>query len=145
LNITTTLSNTDAIRIENTDVYFVLRNNTLKTLSGSDQFLDNVINGNITNNSVSNGYFGILLQYSSNNTLTNNLVSSNSQSGIYLYSSSNNTLTNNTANDNSWSGNRLWSSSNSNTLNNNSANRNREGVKRFIQSKLFIIIQVLND
>ncbi len=56
---------------------------------------------NISNNNISNNYYGIRLKSSSdNNILTNNYVSSNAEYGIYLTDSSNNTLANNIASNN---------------------------------------------
>ena len=56
---------------------------------------------NISNNNISNNYYGIRLRSSSdNNILTNNYVSSNAEYGIYLTDSFNNTLANNIASNN---------------------------------------------
>ena len=54
----------------------------------------------IENVTTSNNFYGIVLYFSNNNTLSNSIANSNSQWGIYLISSSNNTLSNNTASDN---------------------------------------------
>jgi parallel beta-helix repeat protein len=51
---------------------------------------------NISENNASNNCDGILLEYSSNNTLTSNTANSNDRDGIWLEYSSNNTLTGNT-------------------------------------------------
>jgi len=80
---------------------------------------------NVTVNS--NGYGGIVLSSSSNNTLFNNTASNNS-CGIGLSSSSNNTLTNNTVNSNDDSGIHLFSSSN-NTLTDNDVSYNGGGIE----------------
>ena len=67
---------------------------------------------NISDNNVTNTYYGIYLSSSSNNTLTNNTANSNTNYGIYLKSSSNNNLIyNNYFNNthNAWdNGNNVW-------------------------------------
>ena len=118
------------LAISNTDAYFIIRN---VELSGSSipgfgaLHLDNVTHGFLTNITVTNGYYGFLLDSSSNNTLSNNNATSNSWSGFSLVSSSNNTLSNNTATSNTQLGFELWSSSSNNTLSNNTATTNAEG------------------
>jgi parallel beta-helix repeat protein len=86
-------------------------------------YLKTVNHCNVSSNSVTGNYYGILLTSSSGNTLTNNTANSNNSIGIYLYSSSNNTLRDNTASNNDY-GIYLYSSSNSNTLANNTASSN---------------------
>ena len=57
---------------------------------------------------VSNNWHGILLENSSNNTITNNIVNSNGHDGIFLIDfSSDNIVSNNTASFNLWGGIRL--------------------------------------
>ncbi len=85
--------------------------------------LNNAEHCNISGNIVTNNFFGIFLNSSSNNTLTSNTADSNSDSGIFLLNSSNNTLTSNTADSNTNLGIFLNSSSN-NALTSNTANSN---------------------
>ena len=77
---------------------------------------------NISDNNVTNNYFGIFLYTSSNNTLTSNTASNNNH-GIHLEMSSNyNTLTSNTASSNTDYGIYLEESSNNNLTNNTASN-----------------------
>ena len=106
---------------------------TVEDATGDDKagiYLNGRQHCNISDNIASNNYYGIWLDSSSNNTLTNNTANSNIVNGIWLDSSSNNTLTNNTASDNTasdddHSGINLCSSSN-NTLTSNTANSNSQ-------------------
>ena len=92
-------------------------------------------NNNLTNNNASdNNECGIILEYWSNyNTLTNNIASYNTHSGIVLDYSSNNALTNNIASNNSGGyGISVYHSSNNNNLTNNIASNNDDdGIKLF--------------
>lgn len=74
----------------------------------------------------SSGDYGIYLNDSLDNTITNCRVSLFGY-GIYLYSSNTNTITNNTANNNSYEGIKLFSSNN-NTLIQNTVNNNYQGI-----------------
>ena len=84
----------------------------------------------MTNNPAnSNGWNGIYLSSSSNNSLTNNTANSNNRYGIYLSSSSNNSLTNNTANLNNVTGIYIFGNSNFNKiLNNKILNNGKTGI-----------------
>ena len=79
---------------------------------------------NIRDNTAIGSYYGICLEDSSNNAVTDNTVRRNSHDGILLGISSNNTVTNNTANENHYFGIRVYFSD-SNTLRNNSMSHNR--------------------
>ncbi len=90
-------------------------------------YLNGKTGNTIKNCIVTDFYYGIYLNSSSNNnTLTNNTANTNTF-GIHLEFSSNNTLTNNTANTNTF-GIALQSSSNNNNLTNNTANTNTFGI-----------------
>jgi parallel beta-helix repeat protein len=104
---------TYCIWIENTNVWFVIRNCNLWNATsdasqpwGTGLCLKNVTHGTVTNNYCSHDRYGICLWwYSSSNTITNNNCSHNSEDGICLwwYSSSNN-IANNNCSENSENG-----------------------------------------
>ncbi|WXG39360.1 MAG: NosD domain-containing protein [Candidatus Freyarchaeum deiterrae] len=75
----------------------------------------------IENNTITQGYNGLILYNSQGSTILNNTATNNNL-GFYLYQSSNNTLSGNTATNNRW-GFYLVDSSN-NTLSGNTANNN---------------------
>ena len=87
---------------------------------------DGVSYCNISSNNVTNNCHGIIVDFSSNNTLTGNIASSNSFSGIYIHYSSDNNLTGNSVSNNS-RGIFMQNSSN-NTLMGNSASSNDYGI-----------------
>ena len=141
-------SSQHGILIQDTTHYFILRNCTV--LNTDDNYygiyLNNVVNANITNNTVSHGLdYGIYLIYSDNNTIHNNTAFNNTR-GIRLYDSQfnnitfnqaelnnqgfnirnsmNNSIINNTANFNTEYGLYLESSSHYNVFINNTINNN---------------------
>ncbi|MCG2827483.1 MAG: right-handed parallel beta-helix repeat-containing protein [Thermoplasmatales archaeon] len=104
-------STAHGIYIENTDVYFIIRNCVIH--DGYDPYnyiynngirFSTVINGEIENCAAYNNYDSIALYSSSNNNLTSNQIHSNNHEGIYLdrYSSNNN-ITANQIYNNPWS------------------------------------------
>ncbi len=76
------------IKIENTNVYFVIRNCYLHGATGnwpySGIFLKNVTNGRIENNTISGNKEGIFLYLSSHNIVVNNRCLNNNDEGIYI-------------------------------------------------------------
>ena len=123
--------NTHAIDTSNTvngkPVYY-WRNVTGGTVpSGAGQvILANCTGVVVDNQNLSNGSIGILLGFSSGNTIDSNIVSSNKHRGIYLVSSSNNTVNANTASGN---GNGIYLlSSNGNVVTNNTISGNWDSL-----------------
>lgn len=92
-NLSITTSSATAISIQNTNVYFTLRNNNLSVSNSSFDgiYLNNVGNGTIANNTVSGSGNGIYVANSNFDTITNNTIT-NSSAGINLYSSTYNTV-----------------------------------------------------
>ena len=91
-------------------------------------YLQDSSNNELTNNTANQNDWGIELDSSSNNTLTGN-TAANNYDGIRLYSSSNNTLTSNTANENNWDGIEI-AGVGYNTLTGNTANENnKQGIR----------------
>lgn len=82
---------------------------------------------NISDNNASDNTYGIIMGFSSNNTLVNNTVNLGHY-GIYLlFSSNNNMLENNTVSNN-WYGIVIYSASDNNTLNDNKVSDNTYGI-----------------
>jgi parallel beta-helix repeat protein len=90
-----------------------------------------ILEDNTASNSTYEG--GILLEYSSNNTIAGNTANSNSGGILVRLSSNNNTLTNNTASNNDWVG-ILLANSNDTTLLSNTANSNYYSGIRLYQA-----------
>jgi len=83
-------------------------------------------NGTIYNVNASNNRQGIVMEgTSSQNNLTNNIVSFNEQTGIYLITNVGNKIMNNIANNNKF-GIRIYWQSDDNLIQDNTANNNRE-------------------
>ncbi len=116
----------DGILIENSNVYFIIRNCTVMKapIAQAGVYLNNVKNGTLEENNISNNFgYGVLLQNSDNNSLTQNYIENNNEYGIWLVTSDNNSINLNEINDNIWDGIRLWTSHN-NTIFKNKANSN---------------------
>jgi parallel beta-helix repeat protein len=96
--------------------------------SGAGQvILANCHGVTVENQNVSNLYFGMLIGYSSGNTIINNTVLSSNRHGIYLQASGSNTIISNNVSD---SGGAIFvdSSSSANTIVSNTASRSGHGV-----------------
>ena len=90
------------IHIQNTDVYFIIRNVGVSNGRSNNYFgfyLANVTNGKLENNTANNNLYGFLLKDSYNNTLEGNIAMDN-LNGITLNSSNYNTLTYNNVTNN---------------------------------------------
>jgi parallel beta-helix repeat protein len=124
------------IYIGNTTVFFKVKDSYLHEASGVESnpyFSDtgiimyNVQNGTINHNNESKNDSGIHLHLSSNNTITNNKISSKFGYEIILTSSNNNTIVNNTVPSTNSFGIHL-DSSNGNIIINNTASNNLYGI-----------------
>ncbi|MBY8991961.1 MAG: right-handed parallel beta-helix repeat-containing protein [Candidatus Lokiarchaeota archaeon] len=103
--ITNNRSNQHVIYIQNTNVYFIIQNVTVKitryAFDKSGYYLNNVKNGELRNNTATGTdpfhfFYGFYLQNSTNNILTGNDVN-NTYKGFILNNSSNNLLMDNIA------------------------------------------------
>jgi len=87
------------IIIEDSSDYFIIRNNTLinSTTTGitGGIILNNVSNGNITDNVIHSCNYGIWMNLTQNMTIYNNYIHSNTNDSIRLVTSGNNTMTHN--------------------------------------------------
>ena len=122
------------IRIEDTDVYFVIRNCAVREAESNGIVLKKVINGQIENCTVQEVLRedGIVLTNSHNCTAADNLVENSYAHGIALFTSDNNVLKANTLKSNSlaklYHGIKLFGSSH-NLLLRNSARYNKIGIE----------------
>jgi len=116
------------IHIQNTDVYFIIRNVGVSNGRSNNYFgfyLENVTNGKLENNTARDNLNGITLKSSNYNILTNNRITNN-RHGLSLDSSCNNSLTGNEVTDNTYFG-VFLDSSNYNIIMDNTATGNLNG------------------
>ncbi len=133
----------NCIEISNSNVYFILRNNTLyNSGSGSNDagiFLYRTDNGQLINNTITlNGYYGIYLDDSNNNSIIGNSVTANVEVGIGLYNSDYNSVWFNIINNND-RGIKLEISDYNHIFENNLSNNNGFG---FLSSGLIILQEI---
>ncbi|MHA1924984.1 MAG: right-handed parallel beta-helix repeat-containing protein [Candidatus Thorarchaeota archaeon] len=122
------------IGISNTRVFFTIRNCKL-TGAVFGMLLENVINGELVNNTCSSNDWGIWLEESDSNTVASNNCTSNRR-GIYLYSSDSNIVTENTCNNNE-AGIRLYGSIH-NTVTENTCNSNVRGESDWTGNGIYL-------
>lgn len=128
-NYTISISSSPAISIQNTDAYFILQNNilTCTNSNGNGIYLNNVTNGLLQSNTVSNFTVGIQLTNSNNNVILDNNASYNNGAGIYLLSSKNNNISSNYFENDGNFGIQLTTSI-MNTVDNNILYKNTDGL-----------------
>ena len=105
--------NRNLIEIRNANSYFFIANCILSGGNGGI-YLSNVENGIISYSNISDNFYGIFLNHSSNNMIFRNLVTQNSMEGIFFDNSENNLVFNTTVTKNEWTGIELWDSGGSN-------------------------------
>lgn len=80
------------IIIENSDVYFIIKNSTIwnsgSSFGNAGISLNGVMNGLIENNTLSNNWHGVRLDNSDNNLFLNNTILGGFNIGIYFYANS---------------------------------------------------------
>ena len=144
-------SNADGIEISNTNAHFIIRNCYVHEGRVNKKYgiyLEKVINGIVSNNTVENDFYGIHLEYSANNLVTNNIAENNllgiglvsnsdnnllsnntvknGSPGFYIMGSDNNLVTNNTCSGN---GDSIWlNGSNHNLVTNNLVDNSISGI-----------------
>ncbi len=125
-DLTIDAKNTDSgIYIQNSIAYFMIKNCELTNApSGGDAGiqLDNVANGTIIGNNLTDNYVGIHLDDSNNNTILENTIVDNNGQGIILSYSKLNLIQGNTGIRNRYYNLLLSSQSNNNTIINNTFN-----------------------
>ena len=143
------------IKIENTDSFFIIRNNILRgqiiepiwAIEGAGIVLQKVTNGIIENNTIWDAAAGIFFRYSSNNTISNNVITNNEYGGIRVESCHNNTISGNVISDNGKSdqfsssicGIFLKQSSSISIFNNSIQNNNQYGINLYLSTNNTII------
>ncbi len=127
-------SSGSCILIENSNVYFKIKNCTLYNSGTSSTnagiLLSNVTKAHIIDNNCSSNIFGIHLRNSNNNSICGNYANDNHHIGIgiYLYYSDSNNVSNNIANTNNEDGISLLSSHNNLISGNTANNNNYDGI-----------------
>jgi parallel beta-helix repeat protein len=141
------------IAIYNTRAYFIIDNCHLTGASAGNEwdydagiFLSNVANGKIINNKCTENNYGILIEYSNENTLTNNTLTTNRWMGILTTYSDYNTINNNTVTGHHYQG-LVLDHSNDNICDNNSCYENGHGMLLSVSHNNTIINSnfILND
>ncbi|MHA1472697.1 MAG: right-handed parallel beta-helix repeat-containing protein [Promethearchaeota archaeon] len=129
-NITIDAGNVDSpIFIENSNVYFVIENCTLTNsqATGVDAGIkfEDVYNGKIIENNITDNYAGVKLIRSDNNSILSNHIYDNTGQGIVLQSSENNLIEGNIANNSWYYGLIIHSFSHNNTVEGNTFGNNK--------------------
>ncbi len=106
------------------------------TIRNSDEYWHNGITvcsrfSNIKGNIISNNYYGITIAISSNNTISDNIITSNHDGIYFLFWSLGNTVTGNNISNNSGSGIYIVGDCNSNTVSDNFISNNEYGIYLF--------------
>ncbi|MCK5038515.1 MAG: right-handed parallel beta-helix repeat-containing protein, partial [Thermoplasmata archaeon] len=125
----------DTTNTVNSKPVYYWKNQTSGTIpAGAGQvILANCTDIIVENQDVSDGTAGILLGFSSNNTIANNTADSNQGDGIGLYDfSDGNMIDNNIVTNNEWS--IFFNASNNNTIKNNTVSNNVYGINMTISN-----------
>jgi len=124
--------------------YYKNNQNGEVVLSETGQvILANCSNFEIKNLNLTKAYYGILLGYSANNTILNNIIESGGLCGIQLTKSSNNTVKNNKIST-YFGGISLNVFSNNNTVDSNELNNNTDGIYQATCSNNIISNNILS-
>ncbi|MFX0187678.1 MAG: NosD domain-containing protein [Candidatus Hodarchaeota archaeon] len=140
---------TDQISIQDTDKYFIIQFCIIINSGTSNIIMDNVSNGILINNFISNSNRGIVISNSNTIIILANIIknneygiylnnshynliwgntATNNDYGIYLWLSDDNTILGNTINDNTEYGIFLEDNCRNNTIKGNTANNNDYGI-----------------
>jgi parallel beta-helix repeat protein len=132
-NWTIDASNDTGIWIENTDVYFIIRNCYIfNGTNGSSQYYGayfyNITNGTIEDNRIANNSYGILFYNSNNNKIVNNTIKDHPYRGFYLSYSNFNEVSFNNISNCTLGGLELYASDNNSISNNDIFNNPLNGL-----------------
>lgn len=147
LNITAT--NENLIYLDGTTAYFTISNNWLNGLSSSTFgiYLENVTNGIISNNTITNNFAtGIFMGNSNEILIQNNIINDNLYAGIDFYRSNFNTVVNNLVSGNlGWAGISYVESSDNEILDNIVKDNLGNGIIMDYSKNSLIQNNVIND
>ncbi|KKK86953.1 hypothetical protein LCGC14_2758090, partial [marine sediment metagenome] len=123
------------LEIRDSRVFFIIKNSTFYQSGNFDMGieLDNVTNGLLVNNNLTNNYVGIFLYYSDNITISYNKLEENGM-GISIAQSNNNSIYNNRVNLSLYYGIDLDGYNNNNTIWNNTIENSAYGIHLRIDS-----------
>ena len=119
--------NRNLIEIRNTNSYFFITNCILSGGNGGI-YLSNVENGIISYSNISDNFYGIFLNHSTNNMIFRDIITHNEIEGIFFDNSRNNLVFNTNVTENSWTGIELWDSGGSNLSGNLVTNNFGSGI-----------------
>lgn len=118
------------ISVQDTTAYFTINKNILSSQSSNPWGIrfNNVSNGAISNNIISEVGRAIYFESSDNNTISNNQIHDNNDYGLFLVTSDNNKISNNTIFNHSKSGISLWTGDRNDISNNTIFDNIWEGI-----------------
>jgi parallel beta-helix repeat protein len=146
VNNTASSNTQDGISLYTSSNDNIIESNMASSNIGNGIGINSCSNNTVESNTVSNNDFGFKLDFSSNNTITNNTILLNNIYGLFLYTSSSNIITNNIASSNNGFGIFLGTSSNGNTIESNTASNNNLGINLYQSSSNTVVNNtVLNN
>ncbi|MFZ5559889.1 MAG: right-handed parallel beta-helix repeat-containing protein [Patescibacteria group bacterium] len=118
----------ESIEITTDNIVFDCNGHTISAVSSHGIYINDKEDIAIKNCIVTNSFYGLHLIYSSQNTITNNMLSNNQGPGLNIAYSSYNEITNNIINLNTWYGIRMIGAQDNLIKNNLISSNNYEGI-----------------